>query len=141
MTLSACAGYKLSGREKEAVVDQISPDIFTVNFCGNAYMTQSEAEKYALQRASEAVLSKGYAYFVVLDKRDDSELCELKPAPGAGATQPLSQSSELFSDMPSDFVRPNVTLKVKGFTRLGGMPEKSIDAEQFLRENFPGLNR
>lgn len=116
MILNGCSGYMLSSRGKDVIVDQISPDVFTVNFCGNAYMTQEEAEKYALQRASKAVLSKRYPYFIILEKRDSSELCETKP----GVEQ---------------LVMPNVTLKVQGFSRLRDAPENVIDAKRFLREN------
>lgn len=140
MVLNGCSGYRLSSQSKNAIVDQISPDTFTVNFCGNAYMTQQDVEKYALQRASEASLAKGYSHFVVLEKRDNSELCEFKPGDQHGI-EPVLQTKESPLIESSSFVKPNITLKIRAFSKGTKMQEKAINAEQFLRENFPGLKK
>lgn len=138
VVLNGCSGYRLASRTKNVIVDQISSDVFMVNFCGNAYMTQAEAERYALQRASEAVLSKGYSHFIVLEKRDNSELCELKPRNEYDAASPL-KTDKSSSGETLQFAKPNITLKVQGFFKDASMPEKAIDAGKFLEDNFPGL--
>lgn len=131
--LYGCSGYQLSSQSKNVIVDTISPNTFTVNFCGNAYMSQKEVEKYALQRASELTLSKGCSHFVILKKRDDSEVCMLSSKERYSSTPPLS-------DIPT-FVKPNITLTIQCFSKGAKIPQDAIDAEQFLHENFPGLPR
>jgi len=139
IVLSGCAGYQLSSQKKNVVVDKIAPDTFTVTFCGNAYMSQEEVEKYAQQRAAETALSKGFPYFVVLKKDDTSQIClfdsykkKAQPYDAGG----MPESPEV---VPVKFVKPNVTLTIQCFSSAENLPEKAIDAQKFLDENFPGL--
>ena len=134
--LAGCSGYQLSGRAKSTLVDEISPDTITVTFCGNAYMTKKEVEKYVLQRASEAALAKGCSYFTIVNRQDHSEYCSLKPGvkglPAAG--QGNYENAE-----DTGFSRPNITITIRCFSNGKKWPQEGIDAEQFMRENFPGL--
>ncbi|PIQ89683.1 MAG: hypothetical protein COV72_01855 [Candidatus Omnitrophica bacterium CG11_big_fil_rev_8_21_14_0_20_42_13] len=135
---TGCSSYRLSSEAKSMHVETISPNIFTVQFCGNAFMTQSEAEKYAFQRAAEAALSKGYSHFIVVEKRDDSEFCALPPKGPYDSTVP-ARSMESVPDEPNSFIRPNILLRIQCFSRNDELPDSAIDARQFLSENFPGL--
>ncbi|MDD5583669.1 MAG: hypothetical protein PHV55_01250 [Candidatus Omnitrophica bacterium] len=140
--LNGCTAYRLSGRTKNVSVDKTSPDLFTVNFCGNAHMTQAEVEKYALQRACQAALDNGYSYFFVIEKRDDSQICALTPAMTRMKEDVSASpsSTQVFGSYPpAKFVTPNVTLKIKCFSDKTQAPKDAIDARQFLQDNFPGL--
>ncbi len=140
IALNGCSEYQLKSKRETAIVDKVSQDTFTVNFCGNAYMNQKEVEKYALQRAAEACLSEGFSHFAVLNKQDDSEICRIDSKKRYGAKAAEEPERSLGSEL-EQFVRPNISLTVKCFTRLTDMPENAIDARKFLRENFPGLER
>ncbi len=138
--LNGCSGYQLSGRKETVSVMNISPKTFTVNFCGNAYMSKKEVEKYTFQRASEVALSKGYSHFVVLNKSDNSEMCMLN---SGGQHDSVSGSgvrdSSAYAFQP--FMKPNLTLTIQCFSKGEKMPEGAIDADEFLRQNFPGLKK
>ena len=132
--LSGCSGYQLAGERKNITVESIAAKTFTVNFCGNAYMNQKEVEKYAMQRAAEVTLAKGYSHFAVLRKNDKSQMCMLNPS---GSYSPAPSSRESYDFQP--FMKPNVTLTIQCFSANEKMPEGTIDAQKFLAENFPGL--
>jgi hypothetical protein len=138
ISLNGCSSYQLAGGTKEVIVDKTSPDTIKVTFCGNAYMSQAEVEKYALQRAAEAAMAKGCPYFVVLDKNDQSEMCMLNSKDIYGSpASPEKQESSSYDFQP--FVRPNVALTIRCIGKDEKVPEGAIDAKQFMREKFPGL--
>ena len=139
--LSGCSSYQLSSKSTGSVVGEISPSTFKVNFCGNAYMTQKDVEKYALQRASEVALSKGYFHFIVVKKDDSSRLCAVNP--GMKGASPYNQGTGADSKntVSSAFVEPNISLTIQCYPGGEKLPEGAIDAGQFLRENFPGLGK
>jgi len=140
VALNGCSSYQLSSMTKSATVNEVAPRTFTVNFCGNAYMSQEEVDKYALQRAAETALAKGYAHFIVLDKNDNSEYCSLDTQTPYGkkpSSEPMNASAYAFPP----FMKPNVTLTVQYFSRGEKIPDKAIDAQEFLRKNFPGLSK
>jgi hypothetical protein len=136
--LNGCSEFQLASSRKNVEVENISPKVFTVNFCGNAYMNQAEVERYALQRASEEVLSKGYSHFVIVKKRDDSEVCNLNSAGRSSSGMPSERSaSNQYNFQP--FMKPNVTLTIQCFYKAEKIPEGAIDADEFLLKNFPAL--
>jgi len=137
--LSGCSSFQLYSEKKQVVVDRISPDVVTVTFCGNAYMDQMEVEKYALQRASSEALAKGCSHFVILSKEDKSKFCSL--VSGMNQNNSYSASTPGGSGNPalSEFVEPNVTLTIRCIAKGEEVPDKAIDAEKFLNDNFPGL--
>jgi len=139
--LQGCLGLQLSSTKTEAIVDKTSANAISVTFCGNAYMTQKEVEKYALQRASSETLLKGYHYFVIMNKEDKSKMCSLNSGMDKKHrydSLPIRNSGLLTQ---SDFVEPNVTLIIRGIPKGEKIPENAIDAEKFLDENFPGINK
>jgi len=138
IVLSGCAHYGLSSEAKSTIVDEISPNTITVTFCGNAYMSQEEVEKYTLQRASLEALSRECSHFIIVNKEDKSKICAL---PSAGKrhlydAQPVEDPKPL---IPSHFVEPNMTLTIQCLFRGEKIPENAINAEEFLDENFPSL--
>jgi len=140
--LYGCTSYELSGKTKRTMVDKISADTIMVTFCGNAYMGQDEVEKYALQRASTEALSKGCPHFVVVKKEDNSKICALssrKQGIHSYDVTALAENPENL-DLP-EFVEPNVTLTIQCISKGEKIPENAINAEEFLNENFPGINK
>jgi len=136
--LNGCANFGLQSRNEYTVTEAISTSFYKVTFCGNAYMRQPEAEKLAIQRACELTLKKGYTHFVILEKSDQSEMCMLSDAPrGAYNNAPEKVTSGSFAGTQS-LTRPNMTLKIQCYAK-GQAPKESIDAQQYLNENFPGL--
>ncbi|MDD5408616.1 MAG: hypothetical protein PHC71_00775 [Candidatus Omnitrophica bacterium] len=137
--LSGCSSFQLSSERKQEIVDKISPNVITVTFCGNAYMGQKEVEKYALQRASSETLSKGYSYFVVLNKDDKSRICSLVSGVNKNnsySAPPVNDSGDLAQ---TEFIEPNITLTIKCIAEGEKIPENAVDAQKYLNDNFPGL--
>ena len=133
--LHGCANYQFSSASKSTAIETISKDTFRVNFCAAISMSKEEIEKYAMQRASEITLSKGYSHFVVLNKRDDSQNCTLE------VKKKYDQKAQQEFSYESPYMKPNITLTIQGFSRSTELPEGAVDAEQFLNENFPGLQQ
>jgi hypothetical protein len=138
MVLSSCSEFQLSSNKKNITVDTVSPKVFTVNFCGNAYMTQDAVEKYALQRASEETLLKDCSHFIILKKRDDSKICMLNPAGNKNKAAPSDRGlSNQYTFQP--LMKPNINLTIQCFSKNEELPEGAIDAAEFLMKNFPEL--
>ena len=147
LLLSGCASYQLSGTKSQVVVDKMSPDTITVSFCGSAYMDAEQVKKYALQRASLEALSRtDCANFVVVRRSDNSRICAIGYEARAGAEPPENATLAVRSedsvprDYP-DYVEPNLTLTVRCLKQGEPVPADAVNAEGFLRENFPGLKR
>lgn len=51
---------------------QLAPDVFRVSFRGNGYTTPERAQDYALLRASELTLEKGYTCFALVDEKNST---------------------------------------------------------------------
>ncbi|MFA5157434.1 MAG: hypothetical protein WC532_08665 [Candidatus Omnitrophota bacterium] len=141
LIISGCSGYQLSGGRKTTSVERISSDTFAVSFCGNAFMSADEAEKYALQRAAEVTLSKGYSHFIVVKKHDNSEVCMLDLKESYSAPAHADSKTSVSADYQS-FTRPNIALTIRCLSpAMEEAPEGSVDAAEFLRKNFPGLGK
>ena len=65
---------------------QISENIWKVSAAGNAFTSTPKLNDYALLRASELTINKGYKYFVVVNKQRDG----------------LWNTNELFFEMTND---------------------------------------
>ena len=50
---------------------QISENVWKVSAAGNAFTSSPKLNDYALLRASELTINKGYKYFVVVNKQRD----------------------------------------------------------------------
>lgn len=139
--LNGCSGFQLASQKKSVIVEKVSADSFKVNFCGNAYMSRQEVDKYALQRASELTLSKGYSHFVVLSKEDNSEICMLDRNMRYSTTIAPQKSEKAPAEESQTFIRPNVTLTIQLFHKGRKLPEGAIDAQDYLSRNFPGMRK
>lgn len=139
--LSGCASYQLSSEKKSTIVDKISPNVITVTFCGNAYMSQEEVERYTLQRASSEALAKGCSHFVILNKEDKSKICAVNSGMDKNGSYDSPAAQKPDSLTPPVFVEPNATLTIQCIRRGEEIPEGAINAEEFLNKNFPGLKQ
>lgn len=144
VALFGCSSYQLASTNKSTIVDTTSADTITVTFCGNAYMSKEDVERYALQRAALEALSKGCAYFVIEKKDDNSEICALDSRMNNKITsramgQPDITKQPDLAILPSGFVEPNITLTIRCLRAGQEIPETAINAQEFLDKNFPGL--
>jgi hypothetical protein len=104
-------------------------------------MSQNEVEKYALQRASVEALSRGCSHFMVVKKDDKSKVCSISSAMNKKHVfnAPSIKNSGYLTS--SEFVEPNITLIIECVPKGQAIPEGAIEAEKFLDENFPGMNK
>jgi len=73
--LSGCAtSYQQKGFTGGYSETQLAPDVFRVNFQGNGYTSSERAQDFALLRAAELGLEKGFKYFALLDESSSSKL-------------------------------------------------------------------
>jgi len=138
LIFSGCVGTNSLNRSGSLVIPELEPDTYSVNFCGNAYMSRKDVEKYTYQRASEITMRKGYSHFIVLEQRNDSEVCSLYEQQNNYIKTNVAPNVNT-EDLPS-FARPNMTLKIKCYKSDGKIPEKAIEASKYLIDNFPGIN-
>jgi len=104
-------------------------------------MNYEDVEKYALQRASREALAKGCSHFLIVSKQDDSRICGIssdlnKKLSDESSTSVSGQTNYLDKDR---LVEPNVKLVIRCVRKVEGLPAEAIDAQKYLRENFPGL--
>jgi len=132
--LCGCSEYRLSGTKEGTLVQEVSDSTFSVTFCGSAFMSQSEVDKYVMQRASELTLDKGFTHFIILGKEDASETCSLKDV---SHNQPEGGQAQRTEKTEAFMYRPNMRLKIKCYR--DSVPKDAVDAQKFLDENFPGL--
>jgi len=136
--LSGCSSYMFQSDKTMTVTQPISKSVFSVSFCGNAYMAYRDAEKYAMQRACELTITKGFTHFLVLDKSDRSEICSLGDRPKRPYSPGMEEGYPEAVSGEGTLMRPNVTLKIQCFGKMDA-PAEAIDAQKYLDENFPGL--
>lgn len=93
LLLNGCSGFMMQTNRESTITESISPSVYKVAYCGAGYMPKAEAETFAMRSASGLVLRKGYTHFVILQKSDKSETCQLQDVPRNIYQQNLKQSS------------------------------------------------
>jgi len=84
--LSGCATtYQQKGFTGGYSETQLAPDVFRVNFAGNAHTSSERAQDFALLRAAELSLERGFRYFALLDESSSSKLSTFT-TPGSAYT-------------------------------------------------------
>ena len=72
--ITSCAtAYQPTGFSGGFTDTQLSENVWKVSVNGNGYTSKSTISDYALLRASELTLQKGYKYFVVGSQNEDSK--------------------------------------------------------------------
>ena len=71
---------------------QLAPDVFRVNFAGNGYTSSDRAQDFALLRAAELSLERGFGYFALLDESSSSKFSTFT-TPGSAYTTGSAYSS------------------------------------------------
>jgi len=70
LVLSGCAtGYQSTGLTGGYSDTQLAPDVYRVVFRGNGYTAPERAQDFALLRASELTLQRGFTCFAIIDER------------------------------------------------------------------------
>jgi hypothetical protein len=67
LLLASCTPYQQSGFMGGYDETQLSENMFSVNFRGNAYVSSSRAEDYTHLRSAEVTLENGFRYFAIVD--------------------------------------------------------------------------
>jgi hypothetical protein len=70
----SATGYHRANSAGGFEESQLSEDTLRVSFGGNTYTSRTQAEDFALLRASELCLSGRYPYFLVLSKGDQTQV-------------------------------------------------------------------
>jgi hypothetical protein len=115
LLLSACG---TSYHEKDMFGNGFSEiptgeDSFIVHFQGNHYSDNDKMMQFALRRASELTLAKGYKYFIIVSEKN---LSKVRIADNAIST------------------RPGMSVQIKCYNEKSSDPNQ-IDAEYFLANN------
>ena len=72
--LSSCAtSYQSEGMTGGYVDTQLSETLWKVSVNGNGYTSQSKVGDYALLRASQLTIDKGYKYFIIANQNQDKK--------------------------------------------------------------------
>ena len=65
---------------------QLAPDVFRISFRGNGYTTPERAQDYALLRASELTLEKGFTCLALVDEKSSTTTQGITTAGSAQTT-------------------------------------------------------
>lgn len=142
--LSGCAtAYQQQGFSGGYSETQLAPDVFRVNFKGNGYTSAERTQDFALLRAAESSLEKGFRYFALLDGSASSKTSTfITPGSstttgsfsGVGNSVSYSGQSTYTPGQMFFISKPEAGLLVKGFTT---QPKDvyTFDAE-FLRQSL-----
>ena len=132
--LNGCSGFMMQTNRESTVTEPISSSVYKVTFCGAGYMPKNEAEKIAMQRASDLALKKGFTHFVVIEKSDKSGIDQMVDIPRNTYQQGMRQSNSERLAGPQNLVRPNISLKIQFYGKQDA-PAAAIDAKQYLADN------
>jgi len=119
---------------------RISKDTFSVTFKANAYTPKEDVVKYALRRASELTLMKGFTHFVVLGESDDSKSFMYHTSTGSASAYSYGNYAKVYGSSTGYSIpikKPRITLQIKCFK--SEYPEGAIDAKEFLDYNVPEI--
>jgi len=142
--LSGCAtSYHQKGFTGGYSETQLAPDVFRVNFQGNGYTSSERAQDFALLRAAELSLERGFRYFALLDETSSNKLSTFTTsgsayttgsAYGIGNTATYSGHTTYTPGQTFLISKPHTGLLVRGFTNKPN-DIYTFDAE-FLRQSL-----
>jgi hypothetical protein len=124
--LSGCAtSYQQKGFTGGYSETQLAPDVFRVNFQGNGYTSSERAQDFALLRAAELSLERGFKYFALLDETSSSKLSTFTTsgtayttgsAYGSGSYATYSGYTTYTPGQTYLISKPHTEILVRGFT-------------------------
>lgn len=144
LLLQGCAtSYQQKGFTGGYSETQLAPDVFRVNFQGNGYTSSERAQDFALLRAAELSLEKGFRYFALLDESSSSKLSTFTTSGSAYTTGSASvigntatySGHTTYTPGQTYFIsKPHTGVLVRGFT---SKPDDiyTFDAE-FLQQSL-----
>lgn len=142
--LNGCAtSYQQKGFTGGYSETQLAPDVFRVNFQGNGYTSAERAQDFALLRAAELSLERGFKYFALLDEASSNKLSTFT-TPGSAYTTGSAYGSGNYATYSGHTTytpgqtflisKPHTGVLVRGFTnKLDDI--YTFDAE-FLRQSL-----
>jgi hypothetical protein len=75
LTFAACAtSYQKTGLTGGFGDTQLAPDLFRVTFKGNGYTFPDRAQDFALLRAADLTIGKGFSCFAVVDEKNTTRV-------------------------------------------------------------------
>ena len=123
--LSGCAtSYQQKGFTGGYSETQLAPDVFRVNFAGNGYTSSDRAQDFALLRAAELSLERGFRYFALLDESSSNELSTFTTTGSAYTTGSVHGSGNsatysghtTYTPGQTDLIaKPRTGLLIRGF--------------------------
>ena len=126
LLLGGCAtSYQQKGFSGGYSETQLAPDVFRVNFAGNAYTSSERAQDFALLRAAELSLERGFRYFALLDESSSSKLSTFTTlgsayttgsAYGSGSYATYSGYTTYTPGQTYLISKPRTGLLIRGFT-------------------------
>jgi len=132
--LGGCSGFMMQSNRESTITDSISTSAYKITYCGEGYMPKREAEKLAMQRASELVIRKGYTHFVIMQRSDKSVTCQLEDIPRDTYQKGMKSTYNESLAGPQNLVRPNIILNIQCYNKADA-PKDAIDAKQYLINN------
>jgi hypothetical protein len=92
---------------------QLAPDVFRVSFRGNGYTTPERAQDYALLRASELTLEKGFTCFALVDEKSSTTTQGITTAGSAHTTGTAYQYGNSVSYSGNTTYVPGQTITIR----------------------------
>lgn len=121
---------------------RINEDTFSVTAKGNQHTSEEVVERYLFRRASEVTLANDFRFFVFVNQEDRTRVGSLSSV--SGQTHSYGQGNTMQSQssgggLTIPLVEPGKSVWIKCYKDRPQTTAVIVDAEQFLRENFPGL--
>lgn len=71
--LASCATqYQRQGPTGGYTDTQIAPDVFRVTIRGNAFLSDEQAHRFAMRRAAEITIQRGFTYLTIIESSSGS---------------------------------------------------------------------
>lgn len=116
LTYGCATSYQPHGFTGGYSHKKLNRDIYEVTFSGNGYTGASTVRAYALRRAAELAIEKGYDYFIILNNNQDTDY----------SVQNSNNQTSLIS-------KSSASVVVKMFFS-GEQPENSINAKMYIED-------
>lgn len=119
---------------------RINEDTFSVTAKGNSHTPEEIVERYLFRRASEITLANGFRYFLFINQEDRTRVGSLSSV--SGQTHSYGQGNTMQSHgsgggLTIPVVEPGKSVWIKCFKDRPDTQGVIVDAEQFLRDNYP----
>ncbi len=112
--------YEARQRDQGYSEFRVATDVFSVSFRANTSTPEEEVDKYLLRRAAELTLDNGFRFYIVLSEKERTR-----------------SSSIGYSAVKIPLVAPAASIWIRCYADRPSAHDLAIDAELFLRFNYP----